>query len=311
MGIQFTRHHRALFYANLAGQESNAQGHWATWGPVGNRLDAVCVTRDPLIDSNPKGYQSWCQGGCYWDLDCWVQGGPNAPDINNAEFGSMVDNFFPGFWSPTNAGDWHSNAPGGSYKCDSTIYSGPQVILLEYDNTDEVDWNCGDGSSGWGTGVSVNCCSGVTPTFGGIHDSSYQNYKGPRFKIYGIGNNLPPSDNVAGFCGYPFSMTGPRWGSDLSQEILVTDMPAVADHPLWDTKTLFVGGIPPRRCVMVDPNMNSFPAQTQAQEDYWHKNFGNGMRGVLFEFMMFEGKLTAADKVQLGNILKAKYSFLQ
>ena len=69
---------------------------------------------------------------------------------------------------------------------------------------------------------------------------------------------------------------------------LIGKSPSLQFHTLFDRENLFLGGTPPYRAVASAP-------------------YGNGFRGIIYEFMMFEGKLSDADKQQLETIFTEKY----
>jgi len=331
MGVQFSRHYRGIFRVTGSTAGATESGNQWCWGPVGNRLDSLNTMEDPVLNTYPKGWRGVADCNLDGTNDvppCWVQGGPNAPTTSEGAFGNMMNGWlFRGYWEPPqnpmcpqcgppwDLGNWHSFTPSGhdwpgtppstglGNRCDGTSFPGPQVILIEYDNTDIEVWKCGDGTGpGSNTqGFQDGCDSN------NIHRLQYQNYTGPTFKIYGIGNTLPKDNPVSTGCGFPGTLEGVRWGPNLADEMIVLDHPAVADHILFDSKNLFLGGIPPLRCERVDP---AFGAYVPEQGDFWRDKFGNGMRGVLYEFMMFEGKLDILDKMLLGNALKQKYKFL-
>jgi len=326
-GVQLTRHYRQAYEAfgsaNPENNGCNGRHHHLTWGPTGWKNNLICYLYDPLLNSLPWGNISYCSDYSWYTMGGWsetcdppcpVQG--TATELNPNK-GHLATGTVQGgtTWPVWYTETWHSDASNPN-KCDSTIYSGPQVILLEYDNTDHVDWRCGMEPVTQWAGNPIDSCCELNSLGNDVHTLYIwsQDYIGPRVKVYGLGNNLPPTDQPNTFCGYSEGLVGPRWGSDLSVPTIVTDVPTLTNHVLFDDKNIFLGGIPPVRPVHVDPKITesiNSPAYFVPMIEYCKNKFGNGMRGVLYEFMMFEGKLSDADKVQLGNILKAKYSFLQ
>jgi len=337
-GVQLARHYRNRYDAfggpNFYEADGcNGRHHFLTWGPTGYKTQALNIAYSPLMDSRPWGYIANAHDYSFWtmgeyselcDPPCYEGPGPwpnptgvplpPQPGEGHLAFGTVTGGTM---WSHYFNKAWHSDAPNPK-KCDSTIYSGPQVILLEYDNTDHIDWKCGMPPVTMMGGIPLDSCCELNSLGNSVHTlvRTAQDYIGPRVKVYGLGNNLPPTDRPNTDCAYPGwqtgALVGPRWGSDLSVATIVTDVPAVADHVLFDDKNIFLGGIPPvRDSTLADPINWSLLDWFEAAGRYDSNKFGNGMRGVLYEFMMFEGKLSHADKVQLGDILKAKYSFLQ
>ena len=188
------------------------------------------------------------------------------------------------------AGTWYPDfdAPGSIYGLKSSpefeitgplsvgrAHQGFQVILLEYDNVNQI--------------THEPCGLVSTPPCPPEHSEYRQNleryYTGPSMKIYGMSNPFMPS-----------------WrGLDLTYPKFWDEHPALNEHTLFSEETLQVGGTHPFGVVNQHstPGVDHAPVSTQK---------GNGFRGVIFELLFLEGTLSASDKGILQEYFLKKYT---
>ena len=177
---------------------------------------------------------------------------------------------------------------GGSTGKRDDPMPGFQILLLEYDNTDILDFDADDPDH--------------SPF---IND---RDYSGPTVKVYALGN---------------LDTAGQGWGlSDFHKPKLISRTPALSDHILFSAnpttsaeKKLFVGGVPPVRLCQQTWNMvgqacnlPGAPFGCPNEMLPFCKTYKHGFRGMIYEFIPFEGKLSTLDKRKLQKITMTKYA---
>ena len=173
LGVQFFRNHR-LNLSQIGGTEL-AVGPQATF--QGTNFTSNGLIRSPIISPTIQGF-----------------GGAEMINIPNDQEGAFLE-FGGGLTFPARSAN-----------------SGLQVILLEYDNVNQVKHQDAPGFFG---------------------DRAYE---GPQVKIYGMSN--PNNPNLAGNYSLPWN------GLDLTVPKITFTNPMLRNHTLFDKANLFLGGLP-------------------------------------------------------------------
>jgi len=149
---------------------------------------------------------------------------------------------------------------------------GFQVLLFEIDNTDYSHYG---GQITWYSG--------------------YEAYTGPAIKMYTYGNTEYASELTDPVWGRIHS--SPLWdgGNSLVKPRAVGFAAAAIEKILFSEHLLFLAGAPPWLGEDFPPDL------------IYGNKYAHGFRGIIYEAMMFEGKLSDTDKLDLEEIFKRKY----
>ena len=276
------------------------------WGPEGteklpypdDRADPVSQCTGPQQDCYPydslfggkkllRPGQGPFTGGCEssdpWADEC-VYGGATAGTFMTTFESQQPD--VP--WSASQS-QTHNN------KGAHMPWNGFQIIMLEYDANDEIDY------------PSLPAYPSIygTETTATGHE---RDYVGPKVNVYAMAQK----NKNTGSQGYSSWVPPFAGNQDFDHPILTGSKPALKDHLLFGPgvngveddpskrRKMFLGGTPPL--------VHEYADGTLFAIDWWHP-VQHGFRGMMYEFMMFEGKLSRNDRKQLEDVFKKKYQF--
>jgi len=258
-----------------------------------------------------------------WPRNSW---GGIAFNPFNGSGVSSVGGSLGGYLNPPNNAPWSWYPSSNRDKKQSVPKTGFQALLLEFRGaqhcTHQKDYigpkNLYTRDFTWPPGNANG--APANPIF---------NYTGPIVNVYAIsedwleGVSTDGPEGCPGFGNKKENMIYPAYtnedigifenewnGGNIPQhalEDIAHSYPAPRDHTLWHDKFIFLGGLPAIPGA-VDPKITSGPPGSPAQYTGPLSPQGHGFKGILFEFLAFEGVLTPQDKVKLFTILKQKYA---
>jgi len=133
-----------------------------------------------------------------------------------------------------------------------------------------------------------------------------RNYSGPKVNVYAMAQR---TSNTASQ-GWSQTWTPFAGSQSFDRPIMTGSSPALKNHTLFGPgpggyttdplrrHKMFLGGTP--------PVIHEYSIGTLFNVDNWHPMM-HGFRGMMYEFMMFEGKLSRNDRKQLEDVFKDKY----
>jgi len=178
----------------------------------------------------------------------------------------------------------------------SSVYLGG--LLAAYPNCPPSCWGCGAGSPHLAPEMSPGfqillfefdntIVHNSTCGWIGNCSDGWEPGSGPLTRLYTYGNTKYQKQ-MTDFGGW-VALGG---GNSLTVSRSCGVLPATPNHTLWHEHLLFLAGAPPVRGQGSPPQGGKY---------------AHGFRGTIYEIMMFEGKLSDADKTQLEEIFKKKY----